>query len=91
MNTHEVPKNQTPPHDVLVERFVAWQVVVKQLLAYFEGIVGVENHTAKEFTRLCSVIEVPFNLGDHFVGKGGLQVRVTIVRCTMSNVCVVSF
>ncbi|KAF8887886.1 hypothetical protein CPB84DRAFT_1684560 [Gymnopilus junonius] len=61
------------PADVLIERFVAWKAIVKQLTAYFEGIADIENNTAKELTKLAGVIQVPFRAGNQFLGEGGLQ------------------
>lgn len=35
-----IKKNSSPqdlrPSDILIERFIAWKVIVKQLIAYFE-------------------------------------------------------
>jgi hypothetical protein len=62
------------PADVLIERFVAWKAIVKQLGAYFEGIADIENNTAKELHKLAGVIQVPFRAGNQFLGEGGLQV-----------------
>ncbi|THH14235.1 hypothetical protein EW146_g6077 [Bondarzewia mesenterica] len=61
------------PSDVLIERFIAWKAIVKQLIAYFEGIADIENNTAKEMTKLGAVIQVPFRSGNQFLGEGGLQ------------------
>ncbi|KIJ62998.1 hypothetical protein HYDPIDRAFT_188870 [Hydnomerulius pinastri MD-312] len=61
------------PSDVLIERFVAWKAIVKQLIAYFEGIADIENNIAKEYTKLGAVIQVPFRSGNQFLGEGGLQ------------------
>ncbi|KAF8185461.1 hypothetical protein BJ912DRAFT_852759 [Pholiota molesta] len=61
------------PADVLIERFVAWKAIVKQLTAYFEGIADIENNTAKEMAKLAGVIQVPFKAGNQFLGQGGLQ------------------
>ncbi|ETW82528.1 hypothetical protein HETIRDRAFT_433553 [Heterobasidion irregulare TC 32-1] len=72
-----IKKNIAPhdlrPSDVLIERFVAWKAIVKQLIAYFEGIADIENNTAKELTKLGAVIQVPFRSGNQFLGEGGLQ------------------
>ncbi|KAF7972243.1 hypothetical protein HWV62_18660 [Athelia sp. TMB] len=72
-----IQKNVAPtdlrPSDILIERFVAWKAIVKQLIAYFEGIADIENNTAKELTKLGSVIQVPFRSGNQFLGEGGLQ------------------
>jgi len=42
-NQSLIKKNTAPhdlkPSDVLIERFVAWKVIVKQLIAYFEVIL----------------------------------------------------
>jgi hypothetical protein len=51
-----IKKNTSPhdlrPSDILIERFVAWKAIVKQLIAYFEvwksihaflGMVALEN------------------------------------------------
>ncbi|KAG6906791.1 hypothetical protein DXG01_012124 [Tephrocybe rancida] len=76
-NQSLIKKNIAPhdlhPSDVLIERFVAWKAIVKQLIAYFEGIADIENNTAKELTRLGGVIQVPFRSGNQFLGEGGLQ------------------
>ena len=105
-NQSLIKKNVAPqdlrPSDILIERFVAWKVIVKQLIAYFEvrqggrggggvsncgflifihlwqGIADIENNTAKELTKLGSVIQVPFRSGNQFLGEGGLQVRVVV-------------
>ncbi|KAJ7107770.1 hypothetical protein C8R44DRAFT_843034 [Mycena epipterygia] len=61
------------PSDTLIERFGAWKALVKQLIAYFEGVADVHNSTAKELTKLGAVIQVPFRAGNHFLGEGGLQ------------------
>ncbi|VDB92044.1 unnamed protein product [Peniophora sp. CBMAI 1063] len=65
--------NDLKPSDVLIERFVAWKTIVKQLIAYFEGVADIENNTAKELTKLGAVIQVPFRSGNQFLGEGGLQ------------------
>ncbi|KAF6757005.1 hypothetical protein DFP72DRAFT_1007552 [Ephemerocybe angulata] len=61
------------PADVLIERFVAWKAIVKQLTAYFEGIADIQNNTAKEMVKLAGLIQVPFKSGNQFLGEGGLQ------------------
>ncbi|KAJ6622223.1 hypothetical protein B0H10DRAFT_2162837 [Mycena sp. CBHHK59/15] len=61
------------PSDILIERFVAWKAIVKQLIAYFEGVADIQNNTAKELTKLTAVIQVPFRAGNQFLGEGGLQ------------------
>ncbi|KAF8990776.1 hypothetical protein BDQ17DRAFT_342716 [Cyathus striatus] len=61
------------PSDVLIERFVAWKAIVKQLIAYFEGVADVQNNTAREMAKLAAVIQVPFRSGNQFLGEGGLQ------------------
>ncbi|EGN99320.1 hypothetical protein SERLA73DRAFT_54341 [Serpula lacrymans var. lacrymans S7.3] len=72
-----IKKNVAPqdlrPSDILIERFVAWKIIVKQLVAYFEGIADIENNIAKEYTKLGAVIQVPFRSGNQFLGEGGLQ------------------
>ncbi|KZT27246.1 hypothetical protein NEOLEDRAFT_1161788 [Neolentinus lepideus HHB14362 ss-1] len=72
-----IKKNVAPqdlrPSDILIERFTAWKVIVKQLIAYFEGIADIENNTARELTKLGAVIQVPFRAGNQFLGEGGLQ------------------
>ena len=45
------------------------------LLRAGQGIADIENNTAKELTKLGSVIQVPFRSGNQFLGEGGLQVR----------------
>ena len=35
----------------------------------------IENNTAKELVKLGSVIQVPFQAGNQFLGEDGLQVR----------------
>jgi hypothetical protein len=73
-----IKKNVAPqdlrPSDVLIERFVSWKAIVKQLISYFEGIADIENNIAKEYTKLGAVIQVPFRSGNQFLGEGGLQV-----------------
>jgi hypothetical protein len=75
-----IKKNTAPhdlkPSDVLIERFVAWKAIVKQLITYFEGIADIENNTAKELTKLGAVIQVPFRAGNQFLGEGGIQVCI---------------
>jgi hypothetical protein len=75
-----IKKNVAPhdlrPSDVLIERFVGWKAIVKQLIAYFEGIAEIENHTAKEMTKLAAVIQVPFRSGHQFLGEGGMQASI---------------
>ncbi|TEB31735.1 hypothetical protein FA13DRAFT_1663464 [Coprinellus micaceus] len=61
------------PADVLIERFVAWKAIVKQLTAYFEGIADIETNTARELAKLAGVIQVPFRAGNQFLGEGGVQ------------------
>ncbi|KAF7335663.1 PH domain-containing protein [Mycena venus] len=72
-----IKKNVAPhdlrPSDILIERFVAWKAIVKQLVAYFEGVADIHNNTAKELTKLGAVIQVPFRAGNQFLGEGGLQ------------------
>jgi hypothetical protein len=41
----------------------------------YQGVADIENNTAKELTKLGSVIQVPFRSGNQFLGEGGLQVR----------------
>ncbi|KAG5642252.1 hypothetical protein DXG03_003353 [Asterophora parasitica] len=76
-NQSLIKKNVAPqdlrPSDILIERFVAWKAIVKQLIAYFEGVADIENNVAKELTRLGAVIQVPFRSGNQFLGEGGLQ------------------
>lgn len=73
-----IKKNVAPqdlrPSDVLIERFVAWKAIVKQLIAYFEGIADIESNIAREYTKLGAVIQVPFCSATQFLGEGGLQV-----------------
>lgn len=61
------------PSDILIERFVAWKAIVKQLIAYFEGVADIENNTSRELVKLGAVIQVPFRAGNQFLGDGGLQ------------------
>ncbi|CAE6446959.1 unnamed protein product [Rhizoctonia solani] len=61
------------PSDILIERFTAYKHIVKQLVAYFEGVADIESNTAKEMTKLGAVIQVPFKAGNQFMGEGGLQ------------------
>ncbi|KAI0781756.1 hypothetical protein C8Q75DRAFT_571514 [Abortiporus biennis] len=72
-----IKKNIAPhdlrPSDILIERFVAWKAIVKQLIAYFEGVADIENNVAREMTKLAAVIQVPFRAGNQFLGEGGLQ------------------
>ncbi|KAJ7433605.1 hypothetical protein B0H11DRAFT_2375492 [Mycena galericulata] len=59
--------------DIFIERFVAWKAIVKQLIAYFEGVVDIQKNTAKELTKFGAAIQVPFRAGSQFLGEGGLQ------------------
>ncbi|KIL65748.1 hypothetical protein M378DRAFT_459450 [Amanita muscaria Koide BX008] len=72
-----IKKNIAPqdlkPSDILIERFVAWNAIVKQLIAYFEGMADIEMNTARELTKLGAVIQVPFRAGNQFLGENGLQ------------------
>ena len=83
-NQSLIKKNIAPhdlrPSDILIERFVAWKAIVKQLIAYFEGIADIENNVAREMTKLGAVIQVPFRAGNQFLGEGGLQVCSAFVR-----------
>ncbi|EJD49586.1 hypothetical protein AURDEDRAFT_112445 [Auricularia subglabra TFB-10046 SS5] len=76
-NSTLIRKNTSPtdlrPSDVLIERFVAWKAIVKQLIAYFEGVADIESNTAREYTKLAGVIQVPFKAGNQFLGEGGVQ------------------
>lgn len=63
------------PADLLIERFTAWKIIVKQLVSYFQGVADIENNTAREMTKLAGVVQVPFRSGNQFRGEGGLQVR----------------
>ncbi|KAL0572261.1 hypothetical protein V5O48_009707 [Marasmius crinis-equi] len=76
-NQSLIKKNIAPhdlrPSDVLIERFVAWKAIVKQLIAYFEGVADIQTNVARELTRLSGVIQVPFRAGNQFLGEGGLQ------------------
>ncbi|KAG9012357.1 hypothetical protein FRB95_009717 [Tulasnella sp. JGI-2019a] len=76
-NKSLIEKNTAPsdlrPSDILIERFIAWKAITKQLIAYFEGIADIESNTAREMTKLGAVIQVPFRAGNQFLGEGGLQ------------------
>ncbi|ORY54746.1 hypothetical protein BCR35DRAFT_272077 [Leucosporidium creatinivorum] len=76
-NSQLIKKNTGPyelrPSDILIERFQAWKRLVKNLIAYFEGIADIEANTAKELTKLGGVIQVPFREGNQFLGEGGVQ------------------
>lgn len=61
------------PSDILIERFIAWKAIVKQLILYFQGLADIQAHTAKELVKLGGVIQVPFRAGNQFLGEGGLQ------------------
>ena len=89
-----IRKNIAPqdlrPSDILIERFVAWKIIVKQLISYFEGIADIENNVAREMTKLGAVIQVPFRSGNQFLGEGGLQVSthafsMLLIRSYMSE------
>lgn len=88
-----IKKNVAPqdlkPSDVLIERFVAWKAIVKQLIAYFEGLADIQNNIAREYTKLRAVIQVPFKAGNQFLGEGGLQARIapsyTMNRCDVRH------
>lgn len=60
--------------DLLIERFTAWKIIVKQLASWFEGYADIENNAAREMIKLSAIIQVPFRSGNHFLGEGGLQV-----------------
>lgn len=86
-----IKKNIAPhdlrPSDILIERFTAWKVIVKQLIAYFEGIADIENNVAREMTKLAAVIQVPFRSGNQFLGEGGLQVCAPVYEVhVMANI-----
>ncbi|TFK35997.1 hypothetical protein BDQ12DRAFT_655045 [Crucibulum laeve] len=70
------------PSDVLIERFTGWKAVVKQLIAYFEGVAQIESHTARELSKLANVIQVPFKPGNQFLGEGenGMQDLYQAIR-----------
>lgn len=76
-NQSLIKKNVAPqdlrPSDILIERFVSWKAIVKQLISYFEGVADIENNIGKEYTKLGAVIQVPFRSGNQFLGEGGLQ------------------
>ncbi|KAF8753329.1 Pleckstrin homology domain [Rhizoctonia solani] len=57
------------PSDILIERFTAYKHIVKQLVAYFEGVADIESNTAKEMTKLGAVIQVPFKAGNQFMAR----------------------
>ncbi|KIO34659.1 hypothetical protein M407DRAFT_63869, partial [Tulasnella calospora MUT 4182] len=65
------------PSDILIERFIAWKAITKQLigdtLPVLQGIADIENNTGRELTKLGAVIQVPFRAGNQFLGEGGLQ------------------
>ncbi|KEI41170.1 uncharacterized protein L969DRAFT_92403 [Mixia osmundae IAM 14324] len=61
------------PSDILIDRFVGWKTITKNLIAYFEGIADIEKNTANELTKLGGVIQVPFRQGNQFLGEGGMQ------------------
>ena len=87
-----IKKNVAPqdlkPSDVLIERFVAWKAIVKQLIAYFEGLADIQNNVAREYTKLRAVVQVPFRAGNQFLGEGGLQACVTpFYAMTRCDVC----
>ncbi|KAH8118154.1 hypothetical protein DFH11DRAFT_1503741 [Phellopilus nigrolimitatus] len=68
-----IAPNDLRPSDVLIERFVGWKAIVKQLIAYFEGVADIQNNIARELTKLGAVIQVPFRTGNQFLGEGGIQ------------------
>jgi hypothetical protein len=37
-----------------------WKAIVKQIIAYFEGVADIHNNTAKALTTLGAMIQVPF-------------------------------
>lgn len=61
--------------DLLIERFTAWKIIVKQLISYFEGYAIIQNSASREMVKLSAIIQVPFRSGNQFLGEGGLQVR----------------
>ncbi|KAI6042191.1 hypothetical protein EDC04DRAFT_2601002 [Pisolithus marmoratus] len=74
-----VKKNVAPTDlrlsDILIDRFVAWKAIVKQLIAYFEGVADIKSNVAREYTKLGAVVQVPFKSGTQFLGESGLQAR----------------
>jgi hypothetical protein len=60
--------------DILIERFTAWKIIVKQLASHFESVAGIENNAAREMTKIAGTIQVPFRSGSQFLRGGGLQV-----------------
>ncbi|KDN38265.1 hypothetical protein K437DRAFT_28182 [Tilletiaria anomala UBC 951] len=76
-NASLIKKNTGPhelrPSDILIERFIGWKHITKQLISYFEGIADIEYNTAKELTKLGGVIQVPFREGNQFLGEEGIQ------------------
>ncbi|EKM77876.1 hypothetical protein AGABI1DRAFT_107696 [Agaricus bisporus var. burnettii JB137-S8] len=59
--------------DLLIERFTAWKIIVKQLISYFEGYAIIQNSASREMVKLSAIIQVPFRSGNQFLGEGGLQ------------------
>lgn len=76
-NQSLIKKNIAPhdlrPSDILIERFVAWKMIVKQLIGYFEGLAEIHAQTATSLTKLSGHIQVPFRTGNQFLGEGGIQ------------------
>lgn len=72
-----IKKNVSPtdlrPSDILIDRFVAWKAIAKQMIAYFEGVADIESNVAREYTKLGAVVQVPFKSGTQFLGESGLQ------------------
>ena len=47
-----VGPHELRPSDILIERFQAWKRLVKNLIAYFEGIADIEVSKDSKMTRL---------------------------------------
>ncbi|KAK0231679.1 hypothetical protein EDD85DRAFT_848200 [Armillaria nabsnona] len=59
-NPSLIKKNGAPhdlkPSNVLIERYVAWTAIVKQLIPYFKSVADIEDNTVKELTKLGAII-----------------------------------
>jgi len=68
-----IAPNDLRPSDILIERFTAWKMIVKQLIGYFEGLAEIHNETATSLIKLSGHIQVPFRTGNQFLDEGGIQ------------------
>ncbi|KAJ7701970.1 hypothetical protein B0H17DRAFT_924003, partial [Mycena rosella] len=79
------------PSVILMECFVAWKVIMKQLIAYLEGVMvlmDIHNSTAEELTKLGAIVQVPFRAGNQFLGEraaGDIYYNIRDKTCVIAN------